>query len=84
MSDPTRIESLELEIDERMPDLRVELLKLDRQRALSVEVVASLMRAAYGKGYIDACREEDQGAFARRHGYKVPPRSARAGEGSIT
>ena len=40
----------------------------------SIDVVAALMRAAYGKGYCDALTEADPGSLCRDHGYVVPPR----------
>jgi hypothetical protein len=72
---PSRIELLELDIDLRLSDLWGEALAVDEW---SIDVVAALMRAAYGKGYCDALTEDDPGALCRDHGYVVPNRKARA------
>ena len=65
------IERLELDIDLRLADLWAEALAVDEW---SIDVVAALMRAAYGKGYCDALTEDDPGALCRDHGYVVPAR----------
>jgi hypothetical protein len=70
---PSRIELLELDIDIRLADLWSEALAVDEW---SLEVVAALMRAAYGKGYCDALTEDEPGSLCRDHGYVVPARSA--------
>jgi hypothetical protein len=66
---PSRIELLELDIDLRLSDLWCEAGEVDEW---SIEVVAALMRAAYGKGYCDALTEESPGSLCRDHGYVVP------------
>jgi hypothetical protein len=68
---PSRIELLELDIDLRLADLWGEAMAVDEW---SIDVVAALMRAAYGKGYCDALTEADPGSLCRDHGYVVPPR----------
>ena len=68
---PSRIELLELDIDLRLTDLWVEASDLDNW---NLEVVAALMRAAYGKGYCDALTEDEPGSLCRDHGYVVPDR----------
>jgi hypothetical protein len=70
---PSRIELLELDIDVRLADLWSEALAVDEW---SLDVVAALMRAAYGKGYCDALTEDEPGSLCRDHGYVVPARSA--------
>ena len=55
---PSRIELLELDIDLRLADLWAEATEVDEW---SIEVVAALMRAAYGKGYCDALIEDEPG-----------------------
>lgn len=75
---PTRIELLELDIDLRLADLWSEALAVDEW---SLEVVAALMRAAYGKGYCDALTEDDPGSLCRDHGYVVPERRRSAPAG---
>lgn len=68
---PSRIELLELDIDLRLTDLWVEAADVDEW---SLDVVAALMRAAYGKGYCDALTEDEPGSLCRDHGYIVPDR----------
>jgi hypothetical protein len=68
---PSRIELLELDIDLRLADLWGEAMAVDEW---SLDVVAALMRAAYGKGYCDALTEADPGSLCRDHGYVVPGR----------
>jgi hypothetical protein len=68
---PSRIELLELDIDLRLADLWGEAVAVDEW---SLDVVAALMRAAYGKGYCDALTEADPGSLCRDHGYVVPGR----------
>ena len=70
---PSRIELLELDIDIRLADLWSEALAVDEW---SLDVVAALMRAAYGKGYCDALTEDEPGSLCRDHGYVVSARSA--------
>jgi hypothetical protein len=71
MKKPSRIELLELDIDLRIADLWAEALEVEEW---SLDVVAALMRAAYGKGYCDALTEDEPGALCRDHGYVVPSR----------
>jgi hypothetical protein len=68
---PSRIELLELDIDLRLADLWGEAVAVDEW---SLDVVAALMRAAYGKGYCAALTEADPGSLCRDHGYVVPRR----------
>ena len=68
---PSRIDLLELDIDLRLTDLWREAGTIDEW---SLEVVAALMRAAYGKGYGDALTEESPGSLCADHGYRVPKR----------
>jgi len=68
---PSRIELLELDIDLRLSDLWVEATEVAEW---SLDVVAALMRAAYGKGYCDALTEESPGQLCTQHGYQVPER----------
>lgn len=68
---PSRIELLELDIDLRLTDLWVEASEVEEW---SLDVVAALMRAAYGKGYCDALTEDEPGSLCRDHGYVVPDR----------
>jgi hypothetical protein len=72
---PSRIELLELDIDLRLTDLWCEAAEVDEW---NLEVVAALMRAAYGKGYCDALTEDQPGSLCRDHGYVVPDRNPSA------
>ena len=74
---PTRIDLLELDIDLRLTDLWREAGEISEW---NIEVVASFMRAAYGKGYCDALTEEAPGALCVDHGYRVPARRQPASE----
>jgi hypothetical protein len=76
---PTRIDLLELDIDLRLSDLWREAIEVNEW---SLEVVSSLMRAAYGKGYCDALTEERPGALCVDHGYRIPARAAAPSERS--
>lgn len=69
---PTDVELLELDLDVRMNDLWRKLESLPRP--YSLESVAALMRAAYGKGYSDSFEEGLQGTLFTDHGYPVPGR----------
>lgn len=69
VSQPTRIDLLELDIDLRLSDLWREALDVSDW---SLEVVAAFIRAAYGKGYCDALTEESRGALCIEHGYRLP------------
>ena len=69
---PSRIDLLELDIDLRVTDLWAEAAEIDEW---SLDVVAALMRAAYGKGYCDALTEAEPGSLCRDHGYVIPPRN---------
>ena len=69
----SRIDLLELDIDLRVADLWREAADVAEW---SLEVVAALMRAAYGKGYCDALAEDAPGSLCHDHGYDVPARRA--------
>ena len=71
LSQPTRIELLELDIDVRLADLWREAVDVSDW---SLEVVAAFIRAAYGKGYCDALTEDAPGALCLDHGYRLPDR----------
>ena len=68
---PTRIDLLELDIDLRLSDLWREAAEISEW---NLEVVAAIMRAAYGKGYCDALTEDSPGSLCEEHGYRVPAR----------
>jgi hypothetical protein len=70
---PSPIDLLELDIDLRIADLWSELVEVD---GCSVEVVAALMRAAYGKGYCDALTEAEPGTLCRDHDHVVSLRKS--------
>ena len=68
---PSRVDLLELDIDLRLSELWREAAGIEEW---SLEVVAAFMRAAYGKGYIDALTEETPAALCLVHGYCDPRR----------
>ena len=69
---PSKMELLELDIDTRLTDLWREVSATE---TWDLERVAGFMRAAYGRGYLDAVTEtpEDRGRLTRDHGYGIPP-----------
>ena len=69
----SRIELLELDIDTRLLDLWYEA---DDVGEWTLESVAAFIRAAYGKGYVDALMEPTRGVLCAEHGYRVPARRA--------
>jgi hypothetical protein len=71
LTQPTRIDLLELDIDVRLADLWREAVDVSDW---SLEVVAAFIRAAYGKGYCDALTEDSPGALCLDHGYRMPDR----------
>jgi hypothetical protein len=75
LSQPTRIDLLELDIDLRLTDLWREAVDVSEW---NLEVVAAFIRAAYGKGYCDALTEESPGSLCLDHGYRLPERPAGA------
>ena len=77
MTQPTRIDLLELDIDLRLTDLWREAADVTEW---NLEVVAAFMRAAYGKGYCDALTEDSPGALCQDHGYEIPRRAARVAQ----
>jgi hypothetical protein len=70
-AEPSRIDLLELDIDLRLVDLWREAAEITEW---NLDVVASFMRAAYGKGYMDSLGEPEaeRASLCRDHGYKVP------------
>lgn len=69
---PSRTDLLELDIDTRLADLWREAAAYKEE--WNLEAVGGFMRAAYGKGYVDALTEppEERGILTRTHGYKTP------------
>jgi hypothetical protein len=78
LSQPTRIDLLELDIDLRLTDLWREAVDVNEW---NLEVVAAFIRAAYGKGYCDALTEDSPGALCLDHGYRIPERPGEQGAG---
>jgi len=58
-------------VDLRLADLWREACDVSEW---NLDVVAAIMRAAYGKGYCDALTEDSPGALCQEHGYRVPDR----------
>jgi hypothetical protein len=71
-SQPSRIDLLELDIDLRLADLWRQAAGISEW---SLDYVASFMRAAYGKGYCDALKEDDPGHLCSDHGYRKPAKT---------
>ena len=69
-----RIEMLELDIDTRIHDLWRclwdDFPRIAQDAELRVEF-AVFIRAAYGRGYMDAL--VDKGELCTEHGYRLPP-----------
>lgn len=66
-----KIEAAETEIDSRLPELRKELLAWDDSGVIAVEVAASMIRAAYSKGYADCLADPEPGAWIKQLGFKT-------------
>ena len=72
-----RTELLELDIDTRLADLWAELPEFPEvEEAGLLETFACFMRAAYGRGSVDALIEPKLGELCRAHGSIVPERRA--------
>lgn len=73
MTDETKIQVLEADIDKQIERVRDEMFQAYAVDLCDIGFVAALMRAAYGKGLVDAL-EDPEGAhtFIARHGYAVP------------
>lgn len=76
MSQPTRTDLLCLDIDLRMADLWADLDTFPEE--LNRMQTAAFMRAAFGRGYLEALRESEErrGELCRTHGYRIPGRAA--------
>jgi hypothetical protein len=68
---PSRVDLLELDIDQRLLDLWAEAHEI---KDWNLEAAAAFMRAAYGVGYCAALTEAKPGSLCRDHGYKIPAR----------
>lgn len=75
MSEPGRVELLELDVDIRIADIWREA---DAIADWDLTHVAAFMRAAYGRGYSDGLLEPTRGLLCVDHGYRVPDRQAAA------
>jgi hypothetical protein len=67
---PSAAELLELDIDARLVEVWVERWK----RGEGADVLGSILRLAYGRGYCDALTEPDRGRLCRDHGLAIPAR----------
>lgn len=78
---PEALRELALDIDVRLADVWVTIMEahaalngvLDDDEAR--ESFASLLRVAYGRGYLDALNEDaegNRGALTQAHGYRTP------------
>lgn len=52
-------------IDNQLAAARKQMLEFAEDNVVSEEVAMALMRLAYGKGYLDAVKEEDRETRAR-------------------
>jgi hypothetical protein len=68
-STPSASDLLELELDIRTRSLWT---YLTTNAELTLEFVGSLMRAAYGQGYLDSLTEPVPGLMLRELGYTLP------------
>jgi len=66
---PSETELMELDIDIRLHHLWQEARSIEKW---TIGTVSAFMRAAYGKGYIDALAEERRGSLCADHGYRIP------------
>jgi hypothetical protein len=67
-------ERLELDIDLRLTDLWN--CADEHEGAWTLELVATYIRAAYGKGYVDSLAESERGKLCLDHGFSVPEPAA--------
>ena len=65
-------ELLELELDLRLAELW--RCADEHEGPWTLELVASYIRAAYGKGYCDALAEPERGKLCTDYGFSVPER----------
>jgi hypothetical protein len=63
-------ERLELDIDLRLADLW--RCADEHDGPWTIELLASYIRAAYGKGYCDSLGEAERGALCIEHGFDIP------------
>ena len=66
---PEQMAALEFDIDLRLAQLWSCLTDND-----DIERIGTLLRAAYGYGYVDALSEPNPGELCRTHGYRMPQR----------
>lgn len=72
-AEPTGLDLLELDIDCRLAEIWAQLAPWEG-RPMKLADVAVFMRAAYGKGYMDALGEAKPGEMLSEHGYRIPQR----------
>lgn len=69
-----RLTLLEMDIDCRLgPELWQQAAEVDEW---TLDLVATFMRAAFGRGYTDALTEPVPATLCRQHGYRAPERRA--------
>jgi hypothetical protein len=69
VTEPTRTDLLQLDIDLRLSSLWADALDIEEW---DLESVGAFLRAAYGKGYWDALAEAERGELCKTHGYATP------------
>jgi hypothetical protein len=69
---PRETDLLAADIDLRLGiDVWAEVWQADTAQPA---LIAALLRAAYGLGYVDALTEPRRGQLCRDHGFAIPPR----------
>ena len=68
-----QIERLREDVDLRLQEVYAECVFEAITGEWSTELVTTLLRAAYGKGYVDA-HKEPRGKLMRDNGYRIPER----------
>jgi hypothetical protein len=66
-------QGVETDIDLRLTPIWMELIESEQKQEITIEIIAALLRAAYGQGYTDALKEP-HGKLMKDHGYRVPRR----------
>lgn len=64
-------DKLEIDMDSRLTDLWIEATEIEEW---DLRVVGAFLRAAYGRGYLDALAEDKEGERGKllyEHGFKI-------------
>jgi hypothetical protein len=74
MAKSKSVQQLEMELDVRLLTV---WQKIDDEDQLDLGYVSTLLRAAYGQGYVDALTEPVRGQLCIDLGFEIPPRRRR-------